>query len=47
MAAGVSLLSDLPYTTSSSANSRESNADMEPGIILLFIYLWLGGILNG
>ncbi|KAK7127695.1 hypothetical protein R3I93_020314 [Phoxinus phoxinus] len=30
MAAGVSLLSDLPYTTGSSANSRESNADMEP-----------------
>ncbi|XP_067287585.1 protein tyrosine phosphatase domain-containing protein 1 isoform X2 [Pseudorasbora parva] len=30
MAAGVSLLSDLPYTTGSSANSRETNADMEP-----------------
>ncbi|KAK9966633.1 hypothetical protein ABG768_003731 [Culter alburnus] len=30
MAAGVSLLSDLPYTTGSSANSREFNTDMEP-----------------
>ncbi|XP_016093916.1 protein tyrosine phosphatase domain-containing protein 1 isoform X2 [Sinocyclocheilus grahami] len=30
MAAGVSLLSDLPYSTSSSANSRESSTDMEP-----------------
>ncbi|XP_016117916.1 protein tyrosine phosphatase domain-containing protein 1-like [Sinocyclocheilus grahami] len=30
MAAGVSLLSDLPYSTGSSANSRESSTGMEP-----------------
>uniref|UniRef100_A0A9J8ABV1 Protein tyrosine phosphatase domain-containing protein 1 n=1 Tax=Cyprinus carpio carpio TaxID=630221 RepID=A0A9J8ABV1_CYPCA len=30
MEADVSLLSDLPYSTSSSANSRESSTDMEP-----------------
>lgn len=30
MAAGVSLLSDLPYTSGSSANSRESTTNMEP-----------------